>query len=210
MTSSFFLWINTRPDLLAKIEWSVCILKSQRIFGSHFPGQILVYVYIICQLSQIFIFCINLCGSPFPPSCTKSCDPFVPVDSICLLLLLSLLFTPCELFIPILAGGLSLESEWYQVSSCLQYSCHFQQCWSLVLILSLISNFSSPFFKYFGTAPSIPTTIGITITLMFYSIFSSLARSKYLSIFLLSFIFTLWYTRMPRSTKQWVHFVFVN
>ena len=36
-----------------------------------------------------------------------------------------------------------------------------------------------------------PITIGIIVTFMFYSFFSSWARSKYLSLFLLSFNFTL-------------------
>ena len=47
------------------------------------------------------------------------------------------------------------------------------------------------------TIPSIPTTIGITITIMSNSFFSSLARVKYLSIFspTFTFTFTLWSTR---------------
>ena len=42
------------------------------------------------------------------------------------------------------------------------------------------------------TVPRILTKIGITVTFTFHNIFRFLARSKYLFIFLLSFIFTLW------------------
>ena len=50
-------------------------------------------------------------------------------------------------------------------------------------ILPLISNSSSLFSRPLRIVPSMPTTIGITITFMFYGLFSFLARLKYLSIF---------------------------
>ena len=56
----------------------------------------------------------------------------------------------------------------------------------------LISNSSKVFTKPLQTIPNKPITIGITINLMFHSFFSSLARSKYLHIFLLSVTFNLW------------------
>ena len=68
----------------------------------------------------------------------------------------------------------------------------------MVLILPLMSNSSSPLFEPLGTVPSSPTTIGITVTLMFYSFFSSQARSKYSSIVSLS-IFILWSARAAKS-----------
>ena len=110
-------------------------------------------------------------------------------------------FTACEFFTLVLAGGLSLESEWQRVSSGLQDSSKYSNnvlVW-MILILSLISNSFSLFFKLLGTIPRAPTTNSITVTLMFHSIFSSLARSKYLFIFLLSFIFPLWSARMAKS-----------
>ena len=58
------------------------------------------------------------------------------------------------------------------------------------LILPLISNSTHLFSKSLTSIPSAPTNIGTTITRSF---FSFLARSKYLSIFLLSFIFILCY-----------------
>ena len=53
----------------------------------------------------------------------------------------------------------------------------------MVSMLPLISRFSSLFSKLFVTVPSARTTIGITFTLMFHSLFNSLARSRYLSLF---------------------------
>ena len=45
----------------------------------------------------------------------------------------------------------------------------------------LISKSSSSFIKALVTLPSVPITIGITVTIMFYSFFISLASSRYLS-----------------------------
>ena len=56
---------------------------------------------------------------------------------------------------------------------------------------------------------SAPTTTGTTITLMFDSIFSCHVRSKYLFIFSLSFIFTLYPTRTVKSTS-WQVFLFLS
>ena len=75
--------------------------------------------------------------------------------------------------------GLSLESEWRQVSSGLQdssqYSSRFQRCSDGFdsLIFSPILPVPSP-----GTIPSI-LTVGITLALMFHTFFSFLARYKY-------------------------------
>ena len=46
-------------------------------------------------------------------------------------------------------------------------------------------------FNLLVTVPSVLITIGITVTFMFNSFFSSLARSRYSSLFSLSFSFTL-------------------
>ena len=54
-----------------------------------------------------------------------------------------------------------------------------------------ISNSSGPLAKPLGIVPSALITISATVTVMFHCFFSSLARSKYLSLFLFSFIFTL-------------------
>ena len=54
------------------------------------------------------------------------------------------------------------------------------------------------------TVLNVPITIGITVTFMFHSFFSSLARSSYLSLFSLSFSFILWSTGTPKSTIKQV------
>ena len=84
-----------------------------------------------------------------------------------------------EFFTPVLTVGFSLKSVRPQVSKAF---------------------FSRPL----ETIPVAPTVIDITITSMFYSFFSSLLRSKYLSIFSLSFILTLWSAGMAKSTKRQV------
>ena len=62
----------------------------------------------------------------------------------------------------------------------------------MVLIFPLISNFSSLSSKPFGTVPSAPITIGITVTLIF-------PQSQYLSIFFV--FFYLWSTGTAKSTR---------
>ena len=49
----------------------------------------------------------------------------------------------------------------------------------------------SPFNNPLVTVPKAPITIGITVTCMFHSFFNSLARSRYLSFFSLTFSFIL-------------------
>ena len=54
-----------------------------------------------------------------------------------------------------------------------------------------ISKSFSPFINPLVTVPRAPITLGINLNFMFYS-FNSLARSRFLSIFSLSFNFTMW------------------
>ena len=53
----------------------------------------------------------------------------------------------------------------------------------------LISKSSNPRINSLVTVPKAPITIGLTVTFMFHNFFNSLARSKYLSFFSLSFSF---------------------
>ena len=62
------------------------------------------------------------------------------------------------------------------------------------------SNSSSPFRNPLVTVPNAPITIGIIVTCMFRSFFNSLARSRYLSFFSLSFRFFLWSAGTAKST----------
>ena len=71
---------------------------------------------------------------------------------------------------------------------------------SMVSARPPISNSSSPITKPVGTVPSAPITIGISVTIMFHSSFSSLARSKYSSLF--SFSLILWSVETVKSTIQ--------
>ena len=63
-----------------------------------------------------------------------------------------------------------------------------------------ISESSRPFNNPLVTVPNAPITIGTIITFMFHSFFISLARSRYLSFFSLSFRFILWSAGTAKST----------
>ena len=62
------------------------------------------------------------------------------------------------------------------------------------------SKSSRPFNTPLVIVPNAPITIGTIVTHMFYSFFNSLARSRYLSFFSLSFRFILWSAGTAKST----------
>ena len=68
----------------------------------------------------------------------------------------------------------------------------------------LILKSSNHFINHMSIVASAPITTGNTDTFMFQSFFSSLARLRYLSLFSLSFNFTLWSLRRAKSTIQQV------
>ena len=70
----------------------------------------------------------------------------------------------------------------------------------MVSTCSLISKSSSPFTNPLEIVPSVTITISITVTFMFHCYFSSLARSWYLCLFSLFFIFILWSSGKAKST----------
>ena len=73
----------------------------------------------------------------------------------------------------------------------------------------LISKSSSPCINPLMTVPRALITIGITVTFMFHSFFNSLARSRYLTFFSLSFNSTLWSVGTLKSSIQQVLFLFL-
>ena len=78
----------------------------------------------------------------------------------------------------------------------------------MISVLFLISNPTSLFFfEILGTVPGGPIKSDIIVTTIFYSFFSSRARSKYLFIFLHSFNFTLWFTGTAKPTRRQVFFL---
>ena len=74
----------------------------------------------------------------------------------------------------------------------------------------LTSKSSRPFNNPLVTVLNAPITIGIIVTFMFHSFFNSLARSRYLSFFSLSFRFILWSTGTAKSTILQISLFFVD
>ena len=72
-----FLLFNVGSGLLAAIWRSVCISKSQRLFGISFIGGIPICTFTICQHGRILIFCTIPSGSLFLFSHDYSCIAFV-------------------------------------------------------------------------------------------------------------------------------------
>ena len=71
--------------------------------------------------------------------------------------------------------------------------------WMVPTCLST-SKSSSPFSNPLVTVPNAPDTIGIIVTCMFHSFFSSLAWLRYLSFFSHFFYFILWSVGTAKST----------
>ena len=71
------------------------------------------------------------------------------------------------------------------------------------------SKSSRPFNNPLVIVPNAPITIGTIVTFMFHSFFNSLARSRYLSFFTLSFRFILWSARKAKSTILQILFFFL-
>ena len=63
-----------------------------------------------------------------------------------------------------------------------------------------ISKSSSPFNNPLVTVPKAPITIALIVTFMFHIFFNSLAKSRYLFFFSLSFSFILWTAGKAKST----------
>ena len=110
----------------------------------------------------------------------------------------------CEFLTPVLADGLSLglsDGKSPQVPRTL-LSILVDLNIAVVWMLSVrppIFNSSSP----------LPITTGITVTFLFHRFFSTLARSKYLSLFSFSFIF-IRYSAGTRKTTIWQVLFFLN
>ena len=71
-----------------------------------------------------------------------------------------------------------------------------------------ISNSSNPFINPLVTVPSAPITISITFIFIFHSLFSSLERSRYISLFSPSFSFTLRSASIAKSSIRQVFWGF--
>ena len=78
----------------------------------------------------------------------------------------------------------------------------------MVSTCPLIFKSSSPSANPLVTLSMAPITIGIIVNYMFLGFFNSLARSRYLSFFSLSFKFTLWSAGTAKSTIRKVLFFF--
>ena len=93
-----------------------------------------------------------------------------------------------------------------------------QVSWIRLRILAVLSNAvsthpptsSRPFNNPLVIGPDAPITTGTIVTFMFHSFFNSLARSKYLSFFSLSFGFILWSAGTAMSTILQILFFFVD
>ena len=70
------------------------------------------------------------------------------------------------------------------------------------------SKSSRPFNNPLVTLTKAPITIGIIVNFMFHSFFNSLARSRYLSLFSLTFSFILWSAGTAKSTILQIFFFF--
>ena len=110
-----------------------------------------------------------------------------------------------QLYFNPLADGLSLDFEWQQVSSSHQDSSRYSGRFNNAVVWMVstcppTSKSSSPFNSPFVNVPNAIIAISTIVTFIFHSFFNSLARSRYLSFFSLSFSFILWSAGTAKST----------
>ena len=74
----------------------------------------------------------------------------------------------------------------------------------------LTSKSTSPFNSPFVYVPNAPITIGIIVTFMFHTFFNSLARSRYLSFFSLSFSFIQPGQQSPQFCKFFFFLIIIR
>ena len=159
-------------------------------------------------------------GSTFLPSHSYSCIPFKLVWSIyflCSICYHKIYTCYCIMYYQFLLllsfHSLRVCHTSVRVTASLQHSSEYSPILTMLWFgcswIFLIPNFSSLFPKLLGTVANTPVIISITITFMFHSFFSSLARFEYLFIFLLSIIFSLWSARTAKSTRCKVLFFFL-
>ena len=121
------------------------------------------------------------------------------------LFLLLLSFTPLEFFTSVLADAFSLEFEWHKSPQVSRTRLRILAVLSNAVVWMVstrppTSKSSRPFNNPLVIEPKAPITIGTIVTFMFHSVFNSLARSRYLSFFSLSFRFILWSAGTAKST----------
>ena len=83
-TLVFVIFINTESSILARVRWSVCIPKSQKMLRISF-FRTDSFLYDICKLGQILIAYIVPIGSPSESNCVLCGTSFVQVRCILLL-----------------------------------------------------------------------------------------------------------------------------
>ena len=167
-----FCWLSLGLVIWSRLSDLFVFQHPREVCASHSWGRILGFAYNACSYDQWF--------AQFPVI-------YLPHPSVSNYYYI----TNCEFFLPALVDGLSLESEWQQVSSSFHLTDFNNVVVWMVSARPPISNSFSPFTKPLGIVPSAPITIGITVTFMFHSFFSSQTRSKYLSLFFISLIFVL-------------------
>ena len=91
----------------------------------------------------------------------------------------------------------SLQVSWILLSILADFS---KAVLWIVSIRAPIFSYSTLFTNSLWTVPCAPVRIDITLTLLFHSFLSSLARSEYWLVFLLSLIFTLWSGETAKSS----------
>ena len=220
-----FLLIIIRSGLLAGISWSVCILKSHRSFCMSFSrtGAGLCIYHLLAWSNLNFLHISQWITLP-----TQSCLTlfyfqlyFQSLDNYARLKMRA----NCDFYaFYVLIFLLSFRGLFFLSASFLHHRYLVAFHWSLsdckfpadsrplfsiradlnnvVVWFFLWFTYPSIFFsKILRTVPSAPTIISIVVIFMLHRFFISLAISKYLFIFSLSFIFTQWPAGTAKSTS---------
>ena len=200
----FFLLMIIRSGLQAEIRWFVCMPKSHRnlcVPFSRTGAELCIYHFFVWS---------NLNFSHISQWITLPTQSCLVLYSSCAKLLHSLIMwlivSSLIIIIIIMLVNFYTSVSWWSFNDWNLSDSKFpQDSRTLLSILTdvsnavvwivstrpVISNSSCPCINPLVTVPRAPITMGITVSFIFHNLFSSLARSSYLSFFSISFSFTL-------------------
>ena len=227
---SFILFPST-PLIVFFVAMKICAIPLSEPLVDHRPRSEIVrscvggprgYHHILADINNDIVWMVPtrlLISKSFSP-CT---NPLVTVPSapitigITIIIIIIIIIIVIILLLVYLSqasvSGLSFEPKWQQISLSLQdfsqYSGRSRLCCSLDSLDSS-SNFSNllVLFRILKGPLQAFQLIAINVTLMFHNVFSSMAKSEYLSIFSFSVIFTAGKVKSVR--RQVLSFLLIN
>ena len=230
----FFLLNLIKSCRLAKIRWSVCVSKSHTnlclSFPSIYSGLCIYHLFLwtnsnflpcsqgITFPTQSCLVLYSLCARLLCSLGMRLIHSSLSLHNLhllfcCILPILALIrlvfiiiIIIASLFTSVLVDGFSLESDWKQIFSSIQFSSYYTcLAYHVWMVSARLTIWNSPDInKSFSITQRSPFIIGITITLFFHSFLVFWQGLSTCLPFRFTLIFSLWSTGTAKSTIRLV------